>query len=226
MSLAWLALLVPAAYLSGSVSYAILVTRGRTGKDIRDLGNKNPGTANVGRTVGRGWGTLVLLLDVLKGLVPMLAARLLFFPGSGSQAILAVFAVGLAAIVGHCLPLLHGFRGGGGVGTSLGVYFFFTPLEFAASMLLGSLVVFLFIRGVQFRLGRWIPIMFVAIAPFLTLAVNLFVSVPLGAHLSLGGHPWSVTVGVFATSIVVLFFNARLLLATLKNPQEATPRSQ
>jgi acyl-phosphate glycerol 3-phosphate acyltransferase len=205
------AAMIVAGYLSGSVNLAIIVTRLRTGKDIRDLGNANPGTANVGRTLGRGWGALVLLGDVLKGLIPMLAARLLFFGGDGTVDILAVFAVGLAAIVGHCRPVFYGFRGGGGIAASLPVFSFFAPVEFGASMLLGALIVALFVKNVQFRIGRWIPMMFVAIAPFLTAGVNALVAVPLGEGVSIGGHPWAVPAGMLATSLVVFAFNFKLL---------------
>jgi glycerol-3-phosphate acyltransferase PlsY len=215
MFFAWLALMLIVGYISGSANYAILITQARTGQDIRTMGNRNPGTANVGRNLGRGWGALVLLLDGLKALAPMLVARILFFPGDGPQDIIGVFLVGFAAIVGHCRPLFHGFKGGGGIATSLPVFFFFIPIEFFASMLLGALIVALFIHRVQFRVGRWIPILFVTIAPFLTLAVNLLLFVPIANRVSIGGHPWSVLVGVFAASFLILFFNIPLLSASL-----------
>ena len=217
MRYALCAAMIAASYLAGSLNFAIIVTRLAAGKDIRDLGNANPGAANVGRMLGRGWGALVLLGDVVKGLIPMLAARLLFFRGDGSWDILAVVAVGLAAIVGHCRPVFHGFRGGGGVATSLPVFSFFAPVEFAVSMLLGALIIALFVRNVQFRLGRWIPMIFIAIAPFLTAAVNAWVAVSLGAGVSIGGHPWAVPIGMLATSVVVLAFNARLLRTAFEN---------
>jgi glycerol-3-phosphate acyltransferase PlsY len=218
----WLGLSIVGAYLSGSVSYAILITRARTGRDIRDLGNRNPGTANVGRMLGRGWGALVLLLDVLKALVPMLAARILFFPGPESAAILAVYAVGLAAVIGHCRPLFFELRGGGGVAPSLAVFFFFTPLEFGASLLLGALVVLLFVRRAAFRIGRWIPMMSVVVAPFLTAAAMSLPAVGLGGLVPIGGRPWSVLAGVAATSILLTAFNVPMIAGTLAHPREPT----
>jgi glycerol-3-phosphate acyltransferase PlsY len=225
MSWAWLAFSVAVGYLFGSINFAILLTRMRTGNDIRQLGNRNPGTPNVGRTLGRGWGALVLLGDVLKCLLPMLAGRLLFFPGSDAASILAVYAIGCAAIAGHCRPVFHGFRGGGGVATSLPVYLFFIPVEFAFSMALGGLVTFLFVRNVSFRVGRWLPMIFITIAPFVALAASLTVSVPLGGIARIGGHPWSVLVGVSATTLVVHAFNIRLTIASLSNPRALTERS-
>lgn len=199
------------AYLSGSVNYAIILTRARTGADIRQMGNRNAGTANVGRTIGKGWGAVVYFCDFGKALLPMLAARLVIFRDPSPESVLALFAIGMAAIVGHCRPVFHGFRGGAGIATSMPVYLFFIPVEFTVSMLLAALLVALFVRNVEFRLGRWVPILFVTIAPFLTLAANGALAIPLTERLSIGGHPWSVLVGVFATSVLILFFNTHLL---------------
>lgn len=207
MRIAIAAALAVAGYLLGSVNFAILVTRLRTGKDIRTLGNQNPGTANVGRTLGRGWGAAVFLGDVLKALAPMLVARLAFFPGSTTGEVLAVYAAGIAAIVGHGRPLYFRFRGGGGAASALPVVFFFAPVEAMASLLLACLVVLLAVRSVRFRIGRWIPMMFLAIAPFLTAAVNALVRLPLGAGISIGGHPWAVVGGMFAAGLVVLWLS-------------------
>jgi acyl-phosphate glycerol 3-phosphate acyltransferase len=211
------AAMIVAGYLLGSVNVAIIVTRLKTGKDIRTLGNGNPGTANVGRTLGRGWGALVFFGDVLKSLAPMLAARLLFFPGGATGEILAVFAPGLAAIVGHARPLYHRFRGGGGAASALPVMFFFAPVEAMAALLLACLGVLLFVGRVRFRLGRWIPMLFLLIAPFLTAAVNALVRVPLGARLSIGGHPWAVAAGMFAAGFLVLGFSFKAVRQALSD---------
>ena len=201
MRVAIAAAMIVAGYLAGSVNFAIIVTRLRTGKDIRALGNENPGTANVGRTLGKGWGALVFFGDALKALLPMLAARLLFFPGNGSWEILAVCAVGIAAIVGHCRPLYYGFRGGGGAASALPVMFFFAPLEALGALLLASLAVVLFVPRVRFRIGRWIPMVFLTSAPFIAAAVNALVTVPLTPWLSIGGHAWAAIIGMFATAV-------------------------
>jgi hypothetical protein len=66
---------------------------------------------------------------------------------------------------------------------------------------------------------------FITIAPFLTLAVTLTVSVPLGGIARIGGHPWSILVGVFATTLILWAFNLRLVAASLKNPRTPTERS-
>lgn len=107
--------LVAAAYLLGSVSFAIVVARGR-GVDIREEGSANPGATNVGRVLGKGAGRTVLLLDILKGLVPASVAH---FAWGLEDPFTAGTAV--AAVVGHIAPIWHGFRGGKGAATAGGV---------------------------------------------------------------------------------------------------------
>ena len=76
-----LLLMAALGYLSGSVNYAIIVTRLLRGRDIREVDSHNPGAANVFRNVGPAWGLLVGLMDALKSLLPILLGRLLFFSG-------------------------------------------------------------------------------------------------------------------------------------------------
>ena len=103
---------VVVAFLIGSVNPATIAAR-LLGKDLTASGSGNPGATNAGRVLGRRWGVLVGVLDVLKGLAPT------FFAGQWFGAH-AAYAVGLAAILGHIFsPFLHG-RGGKGVATTLG----------------------------------------------------------------------------------------------------------
>ena len=107
-------LLVIGAYLLGSISSAILVCRLMGLPDPRSQGSNNPGATNVLRIAGKKAAAITLLGDMLKGLVPMLAAHLLH----AGPAVLA--ATGLAAFLGHMYHLYFGFRGGKGVATALG----------------------------------------------------------------------------------------------------------
>ena len=200
-------LMVLLGYLSGSVSYAIIISRLVAGKDIRTLGNQNAGTMNVLRSVGKGWGVLVGVLDGVKSLAPMLVARLLWFPDMSASHFLIVVAVGIAALLGHWKPVFHRFRGGRGVGCIIGIFLYVVPLEFLFSFLVGGLIVVFFVKKVRFRFGRWVPIMFVLITPFLTLALNSLVDVRVSANLSLGGHEWYVLVGAFIASLSMLGIN-------------------
>ncbi|HHI77260.1 MAG TPA: glycerol-3-phosphate 1-O-acyltransferase [Gammaproteobacteria bacterium] len=108
-------LLVPIAYLLGSVSSAIIVCRLLGLPDPRERGSGNPGATNVLRIGGKKAAAITLLGDMLKGLLPMLAGHWLVV----SPAVLAL--TGLAAFLGHLYPVFFRFRGGKGVATALGV---------------------------------------------------------------------------------------------------------
>ncbi len=108
------ALLVLAAYLLGSISFSLLIVRSMRGFDVREQGSGNAGATNVLRLVGRGPAAAVLLLDVAKGVVPVLTARALGAPGP------VVGLTAVATVVGHVFPVFHGFRGGKGVATVTG----------------------------------------------------------------------------------------------------------
>ncbi|TXL01400.1 acyl-phosphate glycerol 3-phosphate acyltransferase [Methylococcaceae bacterium HT1] len=108
-------LLVPGAYLLGSISSAIIVCRVMGLPDPRAEGSGNPGATNVMRIGGKKAAAITLLGDMLKGLIPVLLAQLM----EVEPLILA--AVVLAAFLGHLYPIFFGFAGGKGVATSFGV---------------------------------------------------------------------------------------------------------
>jgi glycerol-3-phosphate acyltransferase PlsY len=110
-------LLIVAAYLLGSVSTAVVVTRIKGLPDPRTLGSRNPGATNVLRYGGRGAAVLTLLGDVLKGFVPVAVGAALGL----SPLVLGLTA--LAAFLGHLFPVFFGFQGGKGVATALGALF-------------------------------------------------------------------------------------------------------
>jgi acyl phosphate:glycerol-3-phosphate acyltransferase len=116
---------VLASYLLGSIVGSLLVGRLRGGVDIRKLGSGNAGGTNALRTQGKSFALWVLLIDIGKGWVATrLLARLALPAIAPAPADLSVWvpaACGVAAIVGHVYPLWHGFRGGKGVATLVGV---------------------------------------------------------------------------------------------------------
>ncbi len=113
---------VVAAYLIGSVPFALLLARRWGAGDLRRVGSGNLGAANVLRATGVRAGILVAVLDATKGVASvMLAER---FTGNAA----APAAAGLAAIIGHVYPVWLRFRGGKGVATACGVFSVLTPL--------------------------------------------------------------------------------------------------
>jgi len=128
-----------AGYLLGSVSSAVVVSRLMNLPDPRSEGSGNPGATNVlrlGNKVGAG---LTLSGDILKGVLPVLAARWL------SDDSLSVALAGAGAFFGHLFPLFFGFKGGKGVATALGV-FATISLPVAGGLALTWLVVALVFR--------------------------------------------------------------------------------
>jgi glycerol-3-phosphate acyltransferase PlsY len=115
------AAIVGVSYLLGSVSFAVLLVRLKTGKDIRTEGSGNAGATNVLRAHGKTLGILVALLDVAKGAVAVWLVKLVTADPRYAA------AAGFAAILGHVFPLFYGFRGGKGVATAVGAFLVLAP---------------------------------------------------------------------------------------------------
>ncbi len=114
------AALIVGAYLLGSVPFGIIIARAH-GKDLRRIGSGNTGATNLARALGRKWAYVCFVLDMGKGLAPMLTAMGLVSRPATTGELGLWLAVGAAAIVGHVFPVFAGFRGGKGVATSFGV---------------------------------------------------------------------------------------------------------
>ena len=127
------ALLVLAAFLAGSIPFGLILCRLR-GVDIRQVGSGNIGATNVARALGKRFALVVLLLDVAKGLGPVLAARLLLATDPLGER--AVAAAMLAAVLGHTFTPFLRFRGGKGVATGLGVFLAVSPIAGAVGLVL------------------------------------------------------------------------------------------
>ncbi len=120
-SLAFLPLLATlAAYLIGSLSFAVIVSRVMGLHDPRTYGSKNPGATNVLRSGSKAAAVVTLLLDGVKGFLPVLLVRLYGQPYGLEEGTVAM--VGLAAFLGHLFPVFFRFQGGKGVATALGVF--------------------------------------------------------------------------------------------------------
>jgi len=151
------------AYLIGSISFAVVVSRAMGLADPRTYGSRNPGATNVLRTGHKGAAVLTLLLDALKGFVPVFAVRLWgarWGLGDGTVAL-----VGLAAFLGHLWPVFFRFQGGKGVATAAGVLFGFNPLLGLATLATWIIIAFFF------RYSSLAAIVSAVFAPFYQLLI-------------------------------------------------------
>jgi glycerol-3-phosphate acyltransferase PlsY len=119
------------AYLIGSIPFALLITRARAGVDIRTQGSGHAGATNTMRAAGWTAGIIVLLLDITKG---YLAVWLAIRYGSTAAPIVA----GAWVVIGHCWPVLAGFKGGMGMASGGGALLAVWPLGFVLAVGLGS----------------------------------------------------------------------------------------
>src|SRR5258708_1019674 len=139
--------LIPAAYLAGSVPFGLIVGRAR-GIDPRKGGRGNIGATSVGRLLGVKFFAIVFTLDVLKGLLPMLAAAWVvrrYVAEPDALVYLLWLLVGFAAIMGHMFSCFIGFKGGKGVATSTGVVLGLFPYYTLAGLIAMGVWIVLFL---------------------------------------------------------------------------------
>lgn len=125
-------------YLAGSIPTGVLLGR-IAGKDPRTEGSGNIGASNVTRTLGKKLGAVTLVVDVLKGLGPALAATHLL---PAEVALDGALIAGFAAVVGHCFPVWLRFRGGKGVATSFGAVAAVMPMVGVIGALAWAMLLF------------------------------------------------------------------------------------
>jgi acyl phosphate:glycerol-3-phosphate acyltransferase len=153
-------LFIAAAYLLGSLSFAVIVSRAMSLPDPRSFGSGNPGATNVLRTGRKAAAALTLLGDALKGWVAVVLARLLAPQFGLAEDVVLLCA--LAVFIGHLFPVFFGFKGGKGVATALGILVGLNPW-----IGLACLATWLFMAGV-FRISSLAALTTAALAPIYT----------------------------------------------------------
>jgi acyl phosphate:glycerol-3-phosphate acyltransferase len=151
------------AYLIGSLSFAVIVSRVMGLNDPRSYGSGNPGATNVLRSGNKTAAILTLLFDALKGYVPVILVQQFGAPyglGNGTVAL-----VGLAAFLGHLWPVFFRFQGGKGVATAVGVLLAFNPWLGLATLATWVIIV------AFFRYSSLASIVAAAFAPFYQLLI-------------------------------------------------------
>ena len=126
-------MLIAAGYLAGSIPMGVVLSRLFSARDIRAEGSGNIGATNVYRVLGLKLGVLTLLGDVLKGILPVMAARTFLTHDAG------IAWVAFFTFCGHLFPVFLKFRGGKGVATALGIFLVIAPamVACAAALFLG-----------------------------------------------------------------------------------------
>ena len=147
-----------AAYLLGSLSFAVIVSRVMGLSDPRSYGSKNPGATNVLRSGSKAAAAITLLLDAAKGWLPVALVRWFGAPHGMEEGTMAM--VGLAAFAGHLWPVFFRFEGGKGVATALGVL-----LGVSGWLGLATLLTWI-IFAVFFRYSSLASLVAAAFAPF------------------------------------------------------------
>ncbi len=135
-----------AAYLIGSINFAVIFSRAFMKTDVRELGSGNAGATNVMRNGGFVPGMLTFLCDALKGFAASFMGLKIFEYMSHfeewSLPIYGALACGLACMIGHVFPIFFKFKGGKGVATSVGIFFVCNPLAITAGLAVFAIVLF------------------------------------------------------------------------------------
>ena len=160
------------AYLLGSISSAVIVSRVYAHDDVRKYGRKNAGMTNVLRTYGKLPALFTFLGDFVKGILAVLAGRLIFSL-LGVTDFDAGYLAGFFALLGHLYPIYFGFKGGKGVLTSLGIILVVNPL-----VLLILLIIFLPVLFIT-RIVSLVSVTGAVLYPFVTLIVDLCLRKPV-----------------------------------------------
>jgi len=200
------------AYLVGAIPFAQIIARAH-GKDLRTIGSGNIGATNLARACGRKWGYACFAMDVLKGLVPTAAARivaghLLEDAATVGPAFLALWlAVGVAAILGHVFTIYLKFRGGKGVSTSFGVGLGLWPYFTVGALV--ALLVWLLCAAI------WRYVSLASICASVTFPVTLAVAITIRRDWLLA-NLWPLLIAAIAIPLLVILLhrkNIKRLLA-------------
>jgi len=165
-------MLIAAGYLAGSIPTGVVLSRLFSARDIRAEGSGNIGATNVYRVLGLKLGVLTLLGDVLKGILPVMAARTLLAHDAG------IAWVAFFTFCGHLFPVFLKFRGGKGVATALGVFLVISPamVACAAALFLGVVLKWRYVSLGSLAAALALPILLRAAGhsfPFIILSVAI-----------------------------------------------------
>lgn len=145
MTALWYVLLIAAAFCIGACPFAVWISRWLLHKDIRDYGDHNPGAANVFKAGGRASGFLAVFLEIAKGIVPVVIARLLSLSDP------LMYGMGLGAVLGHAFSPILRFRGGKATAVTYGTLIALPHIEILLVFTLLMFLIFFILDGDSWR---------------------------------------------------------------------------
>lgn len=159
-----------AAYLVGSINFAVIIAKIKH-MNIKEVGSKNPGTMNVIRSVGKGWGALTFALDCLKAVMFSAIGR---FCVQSQDNILWAVVFGAFVILGHVFPIFTKFKGGKGVASTIGLFLVIFPIETIIALVV--FVLFLMLCKYGF-IGSILTVAFLTIYTSIRYADNYIIAI-------------------------------------------------
>ena len=171
---------IAVSYLLGSLPTGFVAGK-LNGVDIRQVGSGNMGATNVFRTLGKGWGIAVLLVDMLKGVAGCIVAPMVAVAvketGPGATVENLSFLAGVCAILGHNFTIWLGFKGGKGIATTAGVLMVLIPKALGVALVVWILT---------FIISRYVSAASIAAAAVLPVATLLLENNPVMVWITLG----------------------------------------
>lgn len=161
------------SYFIGSIPFGFIVARVAKGIDIRQAGSGNPGATNVWRVMGKKYGILVFMLDMMKGFLPVL---IFDYVTSGQSRSLYTILCGVGVILGHTFPVFLGFKGGKAAATGCGVFLWLAPVPLFISVSAWLLTTFI---------SRYVSLGSMVSTVVLIISIILLNNEPFGSGLSL-----------------------------------------
>ncbi len=189
------------AYLLGSLSFGIILSKAKYKKDIRDYGSNNAGMTNMLRTFGKGAAAFVFIFDALKGTAAVLLAKYLLC-GTQDPTLCAYTAV-VFVVLGHMFPVFFKFKGGKGAATSLGATVALAPLTFPLVMIPFFIVVF------ASKMVSLASIISGLLLPFVTFGIYYFK----------GESPLVPTVSTAILAVLIVLMHRRNIQRILKGEE-------
>ena len=187
MLVGWFILVVFIGYFVGAIPFGLIISRLRSGIDIRDYGSGKTGIANVTRTTGKTAGAIVFVLDIGKGAVVSVIARSIINASSPTE-YAAMGAAVIAATIGHCWPIYTKFRGGRGV-----------------SVFMGGLLATYWPVGLACDFIFWVVLYitkYFSVASMVSVSLSIWISIPLVFLIDL---PIEILIFSVAGTLLILF---------------------